>query len=145
LIPSGVKTKEYCDKRLCDACFKNNAPLKLTCGTNGCEAQISYDLRRRSHIYNDYLNYLVFICPLDEPCNQQLTYTDFIKHTHLSKKTEKRKEKKQIETTSQQPFGNTNTLIYPGKEMDNYFLYGFKNMEIRTRGPYLFLFQIIDK
>ncbi|CBY24991.1 unnamed protein product [Oikopleura dioica] len=98
IISGGSGAKKYCDKRLCDACFKNEAPLKLTCRKNECQAQISYDLKHPSHIYDDYLNYLVFICPLDEPCNQQLTYADFIKHTHQIKKIEKKKEKKRVET-----------------------------------------------
>ena len=44
--------------------------------------------------YDEYLNDLVFYCPLDKPCNQQLTHADFLKHAHQDKKTEKKKPTK---------------------------------------------------
>ena len=87
----GTKTTKYCERRLCDSCFSKAVRIGITCRKNDCKALFSNDLKIRSLEYDDYLSYLVFNCPLDKPCNQQLTYTDFIKHAHQENKKENSK------------------------------------------------------
>ena len=86
---SGTKTTIYCVRRVCAACFRKYARQKLPCRKNDCAAQISYELKAQCIEYDDYLNDLVFNCPLDKPCNQRLTYADFMKHSHNEESSEK--------------------------------------------------------
>lgn len=77
---SSTNCSVFCSRRICDSCFEDGIADHRVCGA--CSSDLDFDLRIRSTEQTDYLDRIIFKCPMEKQCDKALSYADFISHIH---------------------------------------------------------------